>query len=189
MSSFAASNTTTTRTNTNIRIERVEKPKYDDEQKDKTKIVWAKSKSFAHDKLWFEYVLPGLLESEGIKTHKMEIPDMLKAISDIWDAKQYEVNGQVSVVMNFTHEDALTKDYTGEHPTRWNKDTEARDRVILNALATIGSNDFRYYVMNGDEWTSPRIPSDCFFGTYPVKYKGNIQKGKFRCIIKQKRTD
>ena len=187
MSSFAASNNTMTRTVTNIRIERHDKPKYDEEKK-QNQTIWAKAKSYAHDKLWFEYVLPGLLESEDFKTKKMSIPDMLKAISDVWDSKQYEVNGQVSVVMNFTHEDSLTNGYTGEHPTKWNKDTEKRETIVLNALATIGSNEFRYYVMNGDEWTSPRIPSDCFFGTYPVKYKGEIQKGKFRCVIKQKKT-
>ena len=176
-----------TRTVTNIRIERVSKPDYDDEKKDAIKEIWAKAKSHAHDRLWFEYVLPGLLESQGVKTSKMGIDDMIASISDIWDTKQYEVDGQISVVMEFTHEDVLSKDYKGEHPTKYNKETGERDNVVLNALATIGSNDFRYYVMTGDQWTSPRIPDDCFFGTYPVKFKGEIQKGKFRCILKRKR--
>ena len=117
----------------------------------------------------------------------MSVSEMVQAIADIWEAKQYEVNGQLSVVMEFTHQDDLSEGYTGETPTKWDKETESRVPVTLNALATIGSNDFRYYVMKGDEWTSPLVPEDCFFGTYPVKYKGEIQKGKFRCVLKVKK--
>tara|TARA_B100000575_G_C22806498_1_gene475464 strand:- start:39 stop:608 length:570 start_codon:yes stop_codon:yes gene_type:complete len=188
MASFSATNNTRT-SKVSIRIEKKSVPSEEKKGTDKKDVieVWAKAKSYAHDRLWFDYVLPGLLESEGVKHNKMTVSDMVNAIADIWEAKQYEVNGQISVVMEFTHEDQLSEDYTGEHPTKWDKETDTRVKVILNALATIGSNEFRYYVMNGDEWTSPLIPDNCFFGTYPVKYKGEIQKGKFRCVLKVKK--
>ena len=186
MASFTASNNTRNFKPT-IRIERKETTEKVNEQQLKTKEIWAKAKSFAHDRLWFEFCLPGLLESQGVNTKGMTTSDLVSAIADVWDTKQYEIDGQVSVVMEFTHEDSLSCGYTGEHPTKWDKETETRVPVVLNALATIGSNDFRYYVMTGDEWTAPLVPEDCFFGTYPVKYKGEIQKGKFRCILKQKK--
>ena len=186
MASFTSSNNN--RTYTKIRFERDSSSNTQEhENKVDKQALWAKAKSYAHDRLWFEYVLPGLLESQGINTSKMNTSDMIQHISDIWDTKQYEINGQISVIMTFTKEDNLSQGYTGEHPSKWNKDTNERETIILNALATIGSNDFRYYVMNGDEWTQPLVPNDCFFGTYPLKYKGEIQKGKFRCVLKQKK--
>jgi len=187
--SFSASSNNTRSTKATIRIEKVSKDSKNDtkEQQGKTKEIWAKAKSYAHDRLWFEYILPGMLQNKGYDTRKMDVSQMITEMSDIWDTTRYEVNGQVSVIMEFTHNDNLSDGYTGEHPSKWNKDTNERESVVLNALATIGSNDFRYYVMNGDEWTSPRVPDDCFFGTYPLKYKGEIQKGKFRCILKQKK--
>ena len=181
----------TARIATTIRIEKKAKPDTETDSKgsDKTDVreIWAKAKSYAHGRLWFDYVIPGLLEEQGVDTHKMSTSDMIQAIADLWDTKQYEVNGQLSVVMNFTHEDELSEGYEGECPTKWDTDTETRVPVTLNALATIGSNDFRYFIMKGDERTSPLVPDDCFFGTYPVKYKGEIQKGKFRCILKVKK--
>jgi hypothetical protein len=178
------------RSNTTIRIEKNTKSTETHAKgSDKADVreIWAKAKSYAHDRLWFDYVLPGLLESQGVDHRKMSTSEMVQAISDLWEAKQYEVNGQLSVVMEFAHEDNLSKGYEGECPTKWDKDTETRVPVTLNALATIGSNDFRYFVMKGDEWISPLVPDDCFFGTYPVKYKGEIQKGKFRCVLKVKK--
>ena len=187
--SFSASSNNTRATKATIRIEKVSKDSRNDlkEQQVKTKDVWAKAKSYAHDRLWFEYILPGMLQNNGVDTRNMDVSEMISQMSDIWDTTRYEINGQVSVIMEFTHDDNLSEGYTGEHPSRWDKDTNQRIPVVLNALATIGSNDFRYYVMNGDEWTSARVPNDCFFGTYPLKYKGEIQKGKFRCILKQKK--
>ena len=183
--------TSTVRTETTIRIEK-KKSKTSEtiskgSEKQDVREIWAKAKSYAHDRLWFDYILPGLLESEGVNHRKMSVSEMVKAIAEIWDTKQYEVNGQLSVVMEFTHEDNLSKGYDGEHPTKWDASTETRVPVTLNALATIGSNDFRYFVMNGDTWISPLVPDDCFFGTYPVKYKGEIQKGKFKCVLKVKK--
>ena len=178
------------RTATTIRIEKKAMPTQTAPKgSDKANVgeIWAKAKSYAHDRLWFDYVLPGLLESQAVDHHKMSTSEMVLAIADIWEAKQYEVNGQLSVVMEFTHQDNLSKEYEGECPTKWDKDTQTRVPVTLNALATIGSNDFRYFVMKGDEWISPLVPDDCFFGTYPVKYKGEIQKGKFRCVLKVKK--
>lgn len=179
----------TARIATTIRIEKKGKPETAPKGSDKADVreIWAKAKSYAHDRLWFDYVLPGLLESQGVDNRKMSTSDMVLAIGDLWEAKQYEVNGQLSVVMEFTHEDDLSKGYDGECPTKWDAATETRVPVTLNALATIGSNDFRYFVMKGDEWISPLVPDDCFFGTYPVKYKGEIQKGKFRCVLKVKK--
>ena len=189
MSSFSATNNTTRASKATIRIEKktplTEGPKASD--KVNVSEIWAKAKSYAHDRLWFDYVLPGLLDSQAVDYTRMSVSEMVQAIADIWEAKQYEVNGQLSVVMEFTHQDDLSEGYTGESPTKWDKDTESRVPVTLNALATIGSNDFRYYVMKGDEWTSPLVPEDCFFGTYPVKYNGEIQKGKFRCVLKVKK--
>ena len=80
-----------------------------------------------------------------------------RQLATLWEAKQYEVNGQLSVVMEFTHDDDLSKGYDGECPTKWDAATETRVPVTLNALATIGSNDFRYFVMKGDEWISPHL--------------------------------
>ena len=178
----------TSRIATTIRIEKG-KPETAQGRSDKTDVqeIWAKAKSYAHDRLWFDYVLPGLLEEQGQDTRKMSTSDRVQAITDLWEAKQYEVNGQLSVVMNFTHQDDLSEGYDGECPTKWDAATETRVPVTLNALATIGSNDFRYFVMKGDQWISPLVPDDCFFGTYPVKYKGEIQKGKFRCVLKVKK--
>tara|TARA_Y100001935_G_scaffold243932_1_gene235856 strand:- start:254 stop:823 length:570 start_codon:yes stop_codon:yes gene_type:complete len=189
MSSFSATNNTTRASKATIRIEKKSPPTEGPKASDKANVsdIWAKAKSYAHDRLWFEYVLPGLLDSQAVDYTRMSVSEMVQSIADIWEAKQYEVNGQLSVVMEFTHQDDLSDGYTGESPTKWDKDTETRVPVILNALATIGSNDFRYYVMKGDEWTAPLVPEDCFFGTYPVKYKGEIQKGKFRCVLKVKK--
>ena len=186
--SFTATNNTRS-TKATIRIEKKTPPTEGAKASDKADVreIWAKAKSYAHDRLWFDYVLPGLLESQAVDHQKMSVSQMVQAIADIWEAKQYEVNGQLSVVMEFTHDDNLSIGYTGESPTKWDSSTETRVPVVLNALATIGSNDFRYYVMKGDEWTSPLVPEDCFFGTYPVKYKGEIQKGKFRCVLKVKK--
>jgi hypothetical protein len=186
MASFSTSNNVRA-FKTSIRIEKVEQPKKDTKEKNDTKEIWAKAKSYAHEGLWYEYVLPMLLKGQDVDIRGMDIHAMNTAMSDIWDTKQYEVNGQISVVETFTHDDNLSDGYTGECPTKYDKETGARTPVILNALATIGSNDFRYFVMSGDEWKSPCVPNDCFFGTYPVKYKGEIQKGKFRCILKQKK--
>ena len=180
----------TVRTSTTIRIERkamTTETLAKGSDKADVKEIWAKAKSYAHDRLWFDYVLPGLLESQAVDHRKMSTSDMVQEIADIWEAKQYEVNGQLSVVMEFTHEDDLSRGYEGKCPTKWDAATETRVPVTLNALATIGSNDFRYFVMNGDEWISPLVPDNCFFGTYPVKYKGEIQKGKFRCVLKVKK--
>ena len=139
----------TVRIATTIRIEKKGKPETAPKSSDKADVreIWAKAKSYAHDRLWFDYVLPGLLESQGVDYRKMSTSDMVEAIGDLWEAKQYEVNGQLSVVMEFTHEDDLSKGYDGECPTKWDAATETRVPVTLNALATIGSNDFRYYVM------------------------------------------
>lgn len=186
MASFSASNSTRT-FKTSIRIEKVGVDKQDKKDTYNTKEIWAKAKSYAHEGLWYEYVLPLLLNGEGVDIRNMDVHAMNQAMSDIWDTKQYEINGQVSSVGTFSHTDNLSEGYTGEAPTRYNKDTETREPVILQALATIGSNDFRYFVMNGDQWRPPCVPNDCFFGTYPVKYKGEIQKGKFRCILKKKK--
>jgi len=186
MASFSASANNTRITKPTIRIEKVNKTDMKETQ-NKTKEVWAKAKSFAHDRLWFDYVLPGFLQSNGIDTRKMDTSEMVSELSDLWDTVQYEVNGQLSVIMEFTHQDSLSDGYTGEHPSKYDADSKSRIPVVLNALATIGSNDFRYYVMTGDEWTSPLIPKECFFGTYPLKYKGEIQKGKFRCVLKLKK--
>ena len=177
------------RTVTTIRIEKNTSTETIQKGSDNTDVkeIWAKAKSYAHDRLWFDYVLPGLLESQAVDHRKMSTSDMVQAIGDIWEAKEYEVNGQLSVVMEFTHQDNLSKGFDGECPTKWDKDTETRVPVTLNALATIGSNDFRYFVMKGDEWITPLVPDNCFFGTYPVKYKGVIQKGKFRCVLKVKK--
>ncbi|OUU29325.1 MAG: hypothetical protein CBB97_02570 [Candidatus Endolissoclinum sp. TMED37] len=179
----------TARIATTIRIEKKAKHETGPKGSDKTSVqeIWAKAKHYAHDRLWFDYVLPGLLEEQGVDTRKMSTSERVQAIADLWEAKQYEVNGQLSVTQTFTHEDDLSEGYEGECPTKWDAATETRVPVTLNALATIGSNDFRYYVMKGDEWTSPLVPDNCFFGTYPVKYKGEIQKGKFRCVLKVKK--
>ena len=179
-----------TRTNTTIRIEKKAMPTETMPKgsgKADVREIWAKAKSYAHDRLWFDYVLPGLLENQAVDHRRMSTSEMVQAIADLWEAKQYEVNGQLSVVMEFTHEDILSNGYEGECPTKWDAATQTRVPVNLNALATIGSNDFRYFVMNGDDWISPLVPEDCFFGTYPVKYKGEIQKGKFRCVLKVKK--
>jgi hypothetical protein len=179
----------TARIATTIRIEKKGKSETAQKGSEKADVreTWAKAKHYAHDRLWFDFVLPGLLQDQGLDTRKMPTSDMVQAIGDLWEAKQYEVNGQLSVMMNFTHEDNLSEGYDGECPTKWDAATETRVPVTLNALATIGSNDFRYFVMNGDERTSPLVPDNCFFGTYPVKYKGEIQKGKFRCVLKVKK--
>ena len=190
MASFSANGTSRVSLNTVIRIEKNgsnDTKTGQHSEQSQTKEIWAKAKSYAHDQLWFGYILPGLLQSEGISTENLPTGELCAAIADIWDTKSYEINGQVSVVMSFTHEDKLLIDYDGEKPTRYDKETTKRVPVELNALASVGSNDFRWYVMSGDEWTSPLIPNNCFFGTYPVKYKGEIQKGKFRCILKQKK--
>lgn len=178
------------RTNTTIRIEKKAMPTQtpaNGSDKAELQEIWAKAKSYAHDRLWFDYVLPGFLESQAVDHRRMSTSEMVQAIADLWEAKQYEVNGQLSVVMEFTHDDILSIGYQGECPTKWDAATQTRVPVNLNALATIGSNEFRYFVMNGDEWISPLVPDDCFFGTYPVKYKGEIQKGKFRCVLKLKK--
>ena len=184
MASFS-STSNTKHSECTIRIEK--HSKMPGQEQNRTKEIWAKAKNAAHDTLWFGYVLPGLLQANDIDTRKMSVSEMCQKISDIWDAKSYEVNGQISVVMDFQHEDLLLRDYDGEKPTRYDKESQKRVVVELNALATIGSNDFRYWVMQGDDWSPPCIPNDCFFGTYPVKYKGEIQKGKFRCVIKLKK--
>ena len=179
-----------TRTNTTIRIEKKAMPTETMPKgsgKADVREIWAKAKSYAHDRLWFDYVLPGLLENQAVDHRRMSTSEMVQAIADLWEAKQYEVNGQLSVVMEFTHEDILSNGYEGECPTKRDAATQTRVPVNLNALATIDSNDFRYFVMNGDDRTSPLVPDDCFFGTYPVKYKGEIQKGKFRCVLKVKK--
>lgn len=186
MTSFSTSNTTRS-FKTSIRIEKVGPTLEENKEKNDTKEIWSKAKSYAHEGLWYEYVLPMLLNAQGIDVSGMDIHSMNTAMSDIWDTKQYEINGQISSIETFTHDDNLSEGYTGESPTKYNKDTSKREPVILNALATIGSNDFRYFVMTGDEWKPPCVPTNCFFGTYPVKYKGEIQKGKFRCILMQKK--
>ena len=186
MASFSATNNTRS-FKTSIRIEKVGPTNEEKKQQNDTKEIWAKAKSYAHEGLWYEYVLPMLLNSQGVDIKGMDVHAMNVAMSDIWDTKQYEVNGQITAVETFTHEDDLSLGYTGESPTRYDKETKKREPVILNALATIGSNDFRYYVMTGDEWTPPCVPKDCFFGTYPCKFKGEIQKGVFRCILKRKK--
>ena len=94
-------------------------------------------------------------------------------------AVQHEVRG--SLTSNFSKEDYLLEGFDGEKPTRYDKEIQERVPVNINALATIGSNDFRWCVMQ--EW----VPGDCFFGTYPVKSQGEIIKGKFKCVLKVKR--
>ena len=139
-----ASFSTTSKTQHSECTIRIEKhSKMPSEEQNRTKEIWAQAKNAAHDRLWFGYVLPGLLEANDINTGKMSVSEMCEKISALWDAKSYEVNGQLSVVMDFQHEDHLLKDYDGEKPTRYDKEAQKRVVVELNALATLGPNDFR----------------------------------------------
>ena len=158
-----------------------------DSNKAKASEVWGKAKAYAHDRLWFGYVLPGLLQSCDVDTRGMDVSSMIKEIGEQWDNKQYETNPQISVVMSFTHEDALLEGFDGEVPTRYDKETGQRVPVNINALATIGSNDFRWWVMTDDDDHDAVVPNNVFFATYPVKYRGEVQKGQFRCILKTKK--
>ena len=187
---FNASTSTETTKNCTIRIERTQPAQAVKSQgKTDKEAVWAKAKSYAHDRLWFGYVLPGLLENEGVDTSRMNTSQMCSAVSDIWDAKVHEVNGQLSVIMDFTREDLLLEGYKGEKPSKYNRETGERDTIELHALGTIGSNDFRYFVMEGDAERSACIPRECFFGTYPIKDRVSkeIIKGKFRCVLKARK--
>lgn len=166
---------------------RIEKPLTQSKDvPNQTKEVWAKAKDYAHDRLWFGYVLPALLQSEGVDTRGLSISQLISEMQQIWNTKQHMTKPQISVVMTFTHDDLLLVDYEGDIPTRYCKETNTRIPVQLNALASIGSNDFRWWVMQDDDEHDAVIPGDVFFGTYPIKYKGEIMKGQFRCILKPK---
>jgi hypothetical protein len=189
MMAFSTNGTSRSVNTGKVRIEKIEKHSSGSSDKQsRTKEIWARAKSFAHNQLWFDYVLPGLLQSEGVDTTDMMTGDLAREIGQIWETKSYETQPQIAVVMTFTHEDYLLEGYDGDMPTRYDKDTSSRIDVKLNALASIGSNEFRWWVMEGDDWSDAQvIPNECFFGTYPIKERGEIVKGKFRCIIKLKR--
>ena len=172
-------------TGTNVRIQQPITEKTDISKE--TKEIWAKAKNYGNETLWFGYILPGLLQSEGVDTTGMSIPEMIEKMGIIWQRKLSDSNPQVSVVMNFSHEDHLLGGYEGEVPTRYCKESSSRVPVQLNALASIGSNDFRAWVMEADILHDSVVPSDIFFGSYPVKHKGEIIKGQFRCILKPKK--
>ena len=192
MSTFSTNgNSASCITGAKIRIEKIVSTSTKKSEVSKTKEIWAEAKSYAHNQLWYGWCLPGLLESEGVDTKNMNITQMVNEISHIWSMKEEdEVQPQITVVMDFSHEDILDKDYEGLRPSRFDKEKNERVTVRLNALASIGSNDFRSWVMRGDEewkdnsWArSPVIPGNCFFGTYPVKNRGEIIKGKFRLVL------
>ena len=177
MSFRSANNNTQEHIDVQIKVQ-VNKPDF---QKKETAEIWSKAKDYAHERLWFGYILPGFLQANGVKTKGMTRSEMNEHIAGLWDAKAYEVNGQIFAVMDFSKEDYLLEGFDGEKPTRYDKEIQERVPVNINALATIGSNDFRWCVMQ--EW----VPGDCFFGTYPVKSQGEIIKGKFKCVLKVKR--
>ena len=76
-----------TRTNTTIRIEKKAMPTETMPKgsgKADVREIWAKAKSYAHDRLWFDYVLPGLLESQAVDHRRMSTSEMVQAIADLW---------------------------------------------------------------------------------------------------------
>ena len=168
-----------------------EKPKSQSTGYSKTDKVarWAKAKQWAHDELWFNLVLPRILRDNGVRdVHLMNRKKILAEITDLWNTKSYEIGGELSAYLTVSSDDTLTDGIPeNERPTRYDSESGKNIPINLNALATIGSNDFRYYVMKGDENNAPLVPYDCFFGTYPVKdAQKNIIKGEWRLVMKQK---
>lgn len=149
--------------------------------------VWNNAKSYAHDRLWFGYILPAFLDSEGVDVRKMNTSEMVEAMGDIWDTKLYETNPSLKIYISLAYEDDLLTDYQGDKPTKYNKELKVPEPVTLHGLGTICSNDFRYWVMNGDKTSDPVIPNDVFFGTWPVKKNNEIVKGQFMCVLKKKK--
>jgi len=144
---------------------------------------WAKAKDYAHSSLWLGMVLPGLLQGQGIDTSEMDIDLMLEKLGELWSDQQANLSRKFSVVMNFTIEDYLMNGYDGVIPTYFDKEKMESRPIKFNAAATIGSNDFRWFIMN-----TGCVPDDCFFGTYPVKSKdGVIEPGAWNIVLKTKK--
>ena len=152
--------------------------------------VWIRANAYAYDRLWFGYILPGFLQSEGVihSNNKMSIPNMVQKMSDLWATKsKHEINPKISVVLNFAPSDNLLQEYTGEIPTKYDKNMKVRLPVKLNAIDIIKTDGFKWWVMTPPEGQDAIIPKNMFFAIHPVKYKCNPRLGVFSLTLLNKK--
>ena len=72
MSFRSANNNTQEHIDVQIKVQ-VNKPDF---QKKETAEIWSKAKDYAHERLWFGYILPGFLQANGVKTKGMTRSEM-----------------------------------------------------------------------------------------------------------------
>ena len=147
------------------------------------------AKDIAFNRLWQDYIVPALLiPHKGINVTELSNEIQRSELDKLWE-ERHMLMEPLWCIIDFSDKNLLD---TEETPLIYDKETQTRKPLVLNAKTIMGTEEFTQFVNEGHPHAFQLVPYNCIYvaheikGSVPKDYKGEVKR-RFKITLKLKK--